>query len=178
MMGNSDRLPPIPQEKWTQDQRRYAQEIIAGPRGQLIAPFIPLMRSAELMGHAQRMGEYLRYRSAIGHRLSELAILIVAHQWNQQVEWAIHAPIAMRAGISEASIESLKQGREPTTLLDDEVLVYQFCRELQATQQISDKTWNDAVGLLGDKGIIDLLGIVGYYTFLAMVMNAARTPFP
>lgn len=178
MSHHLDRLPPIPEAKWTQDQRRYAQEIIAGPRGQLISPFIPLLRSPELMGHAQRMGEYLRYRSAIGQRLSELAILIVAHRWSQAVEWAIHAPIAKRAGIAEATIESIGQGRKPSTLLDDEALVYKFCQEIQETQQICDETWHEAISLLGEKGVIDLLGIIGYYTYLAMVMNAAMTPIP
>src|SRR5574343_1943593 len=94
----TDRLPPLPPETWSQEQRSEARQVIDGPRGALISPFVPLLRSPELMGHAQRMGEYLRYRSALGLRLSELAILVTARQWSQQVEWAIHAPIAQRAG--------------------------------------------------------------------------------
>ena len=91
---NEDRLPPLPPQGWSDAQRREADEVIRGPRGALLAPFVPLLRSPELMGHAQRMGEYLRYRSAIGLRLSELAILITAHAWSQPVEWGFHAPIA------------------------------------------------------------------------------------
>ena len=97
---NPDRLPPLPPEQWTEQQRMEAEAVIRGPRGALLSPFVPLLRSPEFMGHAQRMGEYLRYRSAIGLRLSELAILVTARHWSQQVEWAIHAPIAQRAGIS------------------------------------------------------------------------------
>ena len=95
-----DRLPPIPPERWTDAQRKEAEAMIAGPRGAVLAPFIPLMRSPELMGHVQRIGEYLRFRSAIGVRLTELAILVTASEWQQAVEWAIHAPIAEREGIS------------------------------------------------------------------------------
>src|SRR3954462_12750784 len=103
----ADRLGPLPFEQLNEQQRKAAQAIIDGPRGALYGPFVPLLRSPELMECAQRMGEYLRYRSAIGTRLSELAILITARQWNQAVEWAIHAPIAMQTGLSEAAIEAI-----------------------------------------------------------------------
>ncbi|HVZ45825.1 MAG TPA: carboxymuconolactone decarboxylase family protein [Ramlibacter sp.] len=173
-----DRLPPLAPERWTDEQRRYAQEIIAGPRGALVAPFVPLLRSPELMAHAQRMGEYLRYRSAIGQRLSELAILVTARQWAQPVEWAIHAPIALREGIGCDTVDAIAQGCRPTAMRDDEALVHDFCVELQCHRGVSDATWARAVDRLGDQGVIDLVGINGYYTFLAMVMNAARTAPP
>src|SRR6478672_12310739 len=100
---NTDRLPPLAPDTLTEAQRRAADTIINGPRGALYGPFVPLLRSPELMGHAQRLGEYLRYRSAIGTRLSELAILVTARAWDQQVEWAIHAPIALQAGIASGT---------------------------------------------------------------------------
>ena len=90
-----NRLPPLKTDEWDDEQRALAEEIINGPRGSLLPPFEPLLRSPELMAHAQRMGEYLRYRSALGQRLSELAILMTARHWSQPVEWAIHAPIAL-----------------------------------------------------------------------------------
>ena len=85
----NERLGPIPDHALTTAQRAAMQEIIDGPRGAVYGPFVPLLRSPELMLHAQRMGEYLRYRSAIGVRLSELAILVTARQWDQAVEWAM-----------------------------------------------------------------------------------------
>lgn len=173
-----DRLPPIPPEQWTEAQRREAEEVIRGPRGALISPFIPLLRSPELMGHAQRMGEYLRYRSALGLRLSELAILLVAKHWAQPVEWAIHAPIALREGIATETLAAIERNERPSALPDDEALVFDFCTELQRTQQVSDTTWARAIALLGEQGTVDLLGLAGYYAMLAMVMNAARTPVP
>ena len=175
---NEDRLPPLPPDRWSDAQRREAEEVIRGPRGGLVSPFVPLLRSPELMGHAQRMGEYLRYRSAIGLRLSELAILITAHAWSQPVEWAIHAPIALREGISADTIAAIEQGRRPSALADDEAVVYDFSIELQRDRAVSDSTWQRSIGCFGEHGTVDLIAINGYYTLLAMVMNAARTAVP
>lgn len=173
-----DRLPPIPEAQWTPDQKREAEAVIAGPRGALISPFIPLLRSPELMGHAQRMGEYLRYRSTLALRLSELAILITARHWSQQVEWAIHAPIALKAGVAAATIEAIAQGRQPVSLPDDEAAVYAFSTELHRNQGVSDASWARVLELFGEQGAVDLIGINGYYALLSMVMNASRTPAP
>jgi 4-carboxymuconolactone decarboxylase len=173
-----DRLPPIPPEQWTAEQRRHAQEIIDGPRGALISPFVPMLRSPELMAHSQRLGEYLRYRSALGLRLSELAILLVARHWTQQTEWAIHAPIALREGVRPETVEAVAQGRRPATMADDESVVHDFCVELQQAQQVSDATWARGITCFGEQGVVDLVGVVGYYGYLAMLMNAARTPVP
>ena len=174
----TDRLPPIPAEQWTPEQRERAEEIIRGPRGALVSPFVPLLRSPELMTHAQRMGEYLRYRSAVGLRLSELAILLVARHWSQQVEWAIHAPIAEREGISRETVQAIARGERPQSLRDDEAVVHDFCVELLRTQQVSDATWNAALQQFGEQGAVDLVALNGYYSLLAMVMNAARTAVP
>ena len=171
-----DRLPPIPRERWTQAQRREAQAMIDGPRGAVLAPFIPLMRSPELMGHVQRLGEHLRYRSAVGVRLTELAILVTAHEWQQAVEWAIHAPIAAREGVAPEIIAALARGERPAAMADDETAVYDVCIELHRQRSVSDATWAVAIERLGEPGVVDLIAINGYYALLAMVMNAARTP--
>ncbi len=173
-----DRLPPLPPASWTDLQRTNAQAIINGPRGALVSPFVPLLRSPELMDHAQRMGEYLRYRSAIGQRLSELAILLTARAWSQPVEWAIHVPIAMREGIAAETISAIAHGQRPTTMSADEALVFDFSTELHRDKTVSDLTWQAAVRRLGEQGVVDLIGINGYYAFLSMVMNAAQTPAP
>ena len=173
-----DRLPPLPLERLDSQQRAAAQAIIDGPRGALYGPFVPLIRSPELMETAQRMGEYLRYRSAIGTRLSELAILVTARQWDQQVEWASHAPLAALNGIAQAAIEASAQRRAPDALLDDEQAVHDFCIELQQSKRVSDGTYARALALFGEHGVVDLMGINGYYTFLAMVMNGAQTAVP
>ena len=171
-----DRLPPIPPERWTDAQRKEAEAMIAGPRGAVLAPFIPLMRSPELMGHVQRIGEYLRFRSAIGVRLTELAILVTAAEWQQAVEWAIHAPIAEREGVAPETIAALSRRERPSRLADDEAAVYDVCIELHRERRVSDATWARAIAQFGEAGVVDLIGINGYYALLAMVMNAARTP--
>ena len=173
---STDRLPPIPPEQWTPSQRKEAEAMIAGPRGAVLAPFIPLMRSPELMGHVQRIGEYLRYRSAIGVRLTELAILVTASEWQQAVEWAIHAPIAEREGISTETIAALSRRERPATLAGDEAAVYDVCVELHRERRVSDASWSQAIAHFGEAGVVDLIAINGYYALLAMVMNAARTP--
>jgi len=174
----TDRLPSLPPDQWTDAQREAAAAIINGPRGALYGPFVPLLRSPELMGHAQRLGEYLRYRSAIGTRLTELAILVTARAWNQQVEWAIHAPIAQQAGIAPAVIEAIAQRRQPQGMPADEAAVHDFCIELQRDKRVSDRVYGAALALFGEQGVVDLMGVNGYYTFLAMLMNAAQTTAP
>src|SRR5450830_2147806 len=132
----SDRLPPIPFEQLSAAQQVSAQAVIDGPRGALYGPFVPLIRSPELMAAAQKMGEYLRYRSAIGTRLTELAILVTARHWSQQVEWAIHAPIAQQHGVSEAVIAAIAARERPAAMLEDEALVYDFCLQLHRQQRV------------------------------------------
>ena len=173
-----DRLGPIAIEQMTPEQHDAARAVIEGPRGALYGPFVPLLRSPELMGHAQRLGEYLRYRSAIGTRLSELAILVTARQWDQQVEWAIHAPIAAQAGISAGVIDDVAHGRRPCSMTEAEAAVHDFSLELNRDKRVSEGTYAKALALLGERGVVDLMAINGYYTFLAMVMNAAQTAPP
>ncbi len=174
----SERLGPIPDHELNDAQRAAAQEIAAGPRGAVYGPFVPLLRSPELMRHAQRMGEYLRYRSAIGVRLSELAILVTARQWDQQVEWAIHAPIAAQVGIASSVITAIAARQRPAEMLVDEAVVHDFCTQLHEHKAVSDRVYADALALFGEQGVVDLIGINGYYSFLAMVMNTARTAVP
>ena len=177
-MASRDRFPPLAREALTEAQRRASDAVAAGPRGGVYGPFVPLLRSPELMDCAQRMGEYLRYRSAVGTTLSELAILLIARFWNQQVEWAIHAPIAACVGIPKATIDAIAAGQRPSSLSADEAIVYDLITELQRERRVSDAAFERALARFGEHGVMDLFGICGYYTFLAMVMNGAQTPPP
>lgn len=173
-----DRFGPLAPHQMNEAQRAAAQAIIDGPRGAVYGPFVPLLRSPELMECAQRMGEYLRYRSAMGTRLSEMAILVTAREWDQRVEWAIHAPIAEQAGIAPEVIHAIAHRTRPCKMAPDEAAVYDFCLELHQHKRISDDTYASALSLFGEQGVIDLMGINGYYTLLAMVMNGAQTAVP
>lgn len=173
-----DRLSMLSPDQMTPAQRAAAQAVIDGPRGAVYGPFVPLLRSPELMECAQRMGEYLRYRSALGTRLSELAILVTARAWDQQVEWAIHAPIAAQVGIAQTTIDAIAARRRPLAMNAEESAVHDFCIALHTHKRVPDVEYANALALFGEHGVIDLVGINGYYTFLAMVMNAAQTPAP
>lgn len=173
-----DRMPAIPSEQMTDAQKKSAEEIIKGPRGALNGPFIPLLRSPELLDRAQRVGEYLRFRNSIGPRLGELVTLIVARRWTQQYEWHVHEPAALKAGIKPEIVKAIAEGRRPDGMAEDEAMVYDFCAELHANSSVSDATYNRALSRLGEQGVIDMVGLDGYYTFLAMIMNTTRTAVP
>lgn len=174
----TDRLPPIPPEQWTAAQHQAAEAVMQGPRGGLIGPFVPLLRSPELMNRVQHLGEYLRYRNQLGHALGELAICITARHWSQQLEWAIHAPIAEQAGIAPATLDAIALNEKPADLPSEQALVWAVCTELHNQKRVQDATWHAAVAQFGEPALLDLIGICGYYSLLAMVMNAAQTPAP
>jgi 4-carboxymuconolactone decarboxylase len=124
------------------------------------------------------MGDYLRFHSAIGNVLSELAILIVAREWTQDYEWHVHYPIALKAGIKPEVLEAIGDGRRPSSMSDDEQIVYDFLTELNRNKRVSDRTFERADRRFGKKGVVDLVGVDGYYTLLAMQLNVARYPLP
>lgn len=173
-----DRLPPLRPDHMTEPQKKAAAELAAGPRGGVKGPFIPLLRSPELMDRLQKVGEYLRFHSALEPRLSEFVMLIVSRQWTQQFEWAIHYPLALKAGLARASADALAHGRRPQGMREDEEIAYDFCDELERTRGVSEATYRRAVGKLGEPGVVDLLGLVGYFSTVSMVMNVAGTPPP
>ena len=172
------RLPTIPIEQYTPEQVKAAQEFEQVRKKAPWGPFAMLMYSPELMNNARSMGDYLRYKSAIGTTLSEFAILITAREWSQDYEWAIHYPIAIDGGLSPAIASAVKEGRRPEGMSGDEAIVYDFTIELQRYKRVSDTTYSKVEKRFGKKGAVDLAGIAGYYTFLAMEMNTARHPAP
>jgi 4-carboxymuconolactone decarboxylase len=173
-MTNSDRMPPIAAEAMTPEQRVAASEIAAGPRGELSGPFVPALRSPEFMRRLQRLGEYLRYDAALPPALREMVILLTAQSHKQSYEWSVHEPIARREGLSPSIIAALETGRRPDGMTPDETLIFEFFAELQTTHDVSDATYGQAIERFGEQGVIDLIGLVGYYGTLALIMNATR----
>ena len=173
-----DRMPHLGPEQMTEAQRAAAAELASGPRGGVRGPFIPLLRSPELMNRLQKVGEYLRYQSALERRLSEFVILITSRQWTQQFEWSVHVPLARAAGLESGIVEALADGRRPSGMAADEEIAYDFCDELFRTRGVSETTYQRAVAQFREQGVIDLLGIVGYFTTVSMVMNVAHTRAP
>ena len=174
-----DRMPPIPEAEMTEAQLAAVEEFkTVRNRTSVGGPFVPLLRSPEVMSRARNVGDYARYQTALPTRLSEFVILLTARHWTQQYEWYVHAPIAEREGLDRAIIDAVADGRRPIDMADDEAAVYDFVRELFRTQGVSDPTYARLVDHLGERGVIDTIGIMGYYQLLAMVMNTARTPLP
>jgi len=177
-MSYVDRMPPLEREAMSEAQRKVADALAAGPRGGVKGPFIPLLRSPELMDRLQKVGEYLRFHSSLEPRISEFTMLVVSRQWTQQFEWAIHVPLALKAGVSAQAVQSLAEGRRPQAMADDEGVAYDFCDELVRNHGVGDATYRQAVDRFGERGVMDLVGLVGYFTTVSMVMNVAHTPAP
>ena len=172
------RLPAIPSDQYTDQQKRAAADFLAARKVPVFGPFEPLMHSPEVMSLARAMGDYLRYRSGIGNMLSELAILVTAREWTQDYEWHVHAPLAAKAGIRPDIIEAIRDGRRPVGMSEDEEIVYDVSSELHRNKRVSDRTFARAEQRFGKPAVVDLVGINGYYTLLAMELNVARYPLP
>jgi 4-carboxymuconolactone decarboxylase len=155
----------------TPEQRRAVEEFKALRGVEPFGPFVHLLPSPELMNRVAAVGEYLRYRSALAPRLSELAILVTAAHWQQTFEWQVHAPIARDAGIPQSTIDALWAGEAPSGLAGDQQAVYDLCVELHRDRKASDATYERAKEELGEPGAIDAVAICGYYALLAMVLN-------
>ncbi|TMH85559.1 MAG: carboxymuconolactone decarboxylase family protein [Betaproteobacteria bacterium] len=172
------RMPPLPAGKMTDAQRKAADEMIAGPRKGVKGPFVPLLRCPELMDRLQKVGEYLRFQSSLDQRISEFVILVVSRAWTQHFEWFVHVPLGRKAGISEDTIAALADGRRPSGMSEDEDLAYDFCDELLRNKGVSETTYRRAVMRFGENGVIDMLGVAGYFTTVSMIMNVAHSPPP
>ena len=173
-----DRMPPIPTEKMTDAQKKVAADIIAGPRGKVEGPYWPIIRSPGLADGLQKVGEYYRYRCPLDRKLNEMAALMASRLWTQQFEWDVHILQALDAGMTVDVANAIAEGRRPAKMTDDEAVLYDFLTEVLATKGASDTTYAATVAKFGESGVVDILGIVGYYATNAMIMNVARTAVP
>jgi 4-carboxymuconolactone decarboxylase len=171
-----ERLPTIPPSQYSPEQKQAAADFEAARKVPVFGPFEPLMYSPAVMSQARAMGDYLRYKSAIGNTLSELEILLTAREWTQEYEWSVHYPIALKAGIKAEIADAIADSRRPAALSADEEIVYDYAVELLKNKQVSNATFERAKARFGAKGVVDMTGIVGYYTFLAMQLNVAHYP--
>lgn len=143
-----------------------------------MGPFVPLLRSPELMTRMQRVGEYLRFGGELQDRVLEFTILIIARLWNQQFEWRFHVPLAMRSGLSRNLISAIALQIEPPQM--DPVLgaVWSALEQLQQRRMVDDETYGQLLRSVGEAGTVEVIAVAGYYTSLAMLMNVAQTEPP
>ncbi len=179
----------IPLEELTPEQRVVADAIRSGARaalknsaasrpGPLGGPFNVWLRSPGIGNLVQQLGAEIRFRSSLPSRLNELAILVTARHWTSQYEWFAHHRLALEGGLDPAIAQDIAQGRRPAKMGDDETIVYDFSRELHETQGVSDATYQAALDRFGERGIVDLISVNGFYTLVSMCLNVDRTPLP
>jgi len=172
------RFPELRDDELDEEQRRVAAAITGGPRGSLPGPFVPLLHSPELADGVQRLGAYLRFACSLPDDLKELAILVTARHWTAQFEWYAHSRFALEAGVGEAIVRAIAEDRRPEGLSPVQAAVYDLCLELLGTGRVADPTFRRACDHLDRRQIMDLVGLCGYYTLIAMVLNVAEVPVP
>jgi 4-carboxymuconolactone decarboxylase len=171
------RFAEIKPEQMTDAQKRVYDEIAAS-RGGVRGPFGVLLRSPELADRWQRLGEYVRFRTSLPPRLNEFAILITARFWGSKYEWFAHKPLAIKGGLAESIAEDLAQNKRPANMKPDEELVYEFCTTLQRKHFVDGALFKRAIETLGERGVIDLVAVSGFYVAVSMVLNVAEIPIP
>ena len=171
------RIPELKREELNEAQSRVYDAVMAS-RGNISGPFRIWLHSPEFSDRAQRLGEFARYRTTLGPRLSELAILVTARFWDCQVEWSLHEPFARQGGLDDGVIAAVRDRRAPAFQAEDERAVYGFCTELLAKRFVRDETFNVVVSHVGAQGAVELTGLVGYYSLVAMTLNAFEVPLP
>jgi len=172
------RTPDLVYAALDADQRRVYDAIVAGPRGQVQGPLKVWLQSAALADRAQALGAFCRFGTSLPPRLSELAIIVTGAHWRAGYEWFAHAPIAIKAGIDPTAVEAIRTGKEPKLAQADEAAVYAFAHELMTRQAVSEGTYQNAIKQLGQKGVVELTGILGYYGLISMTIKAFEVPLP
>ncbi len=172
------RLAPLDLEALTPAQKEVADAIRGGPRGGLRGPFEAWLRSPGLADTAQKLGAYCRFGSSLPGDINELAILLTGKHWKSQFEFWAHARLALQAGLDPAIIEAVRTGAEPPFTREIERVVYAAVTEYFETHRLSDATYKRAIDTFGEAGLVDLIGVVGYYGLVSMTLNVFEVALP
>ena len=173
-----DRFKPLTWDQMTPEQRTMTMNVLTGPRRGLGGPFNVLLRSPEMGDYAQKLGEYARFRPAVPAKLRELAIIVTARHWTAHYEWYAHRRAAAQEGVKEDIITAIANRKRPVGMQPDEEVVYNFANELLETKQVSDIAFKAVVDRFGEKGAVDIIGVMGYYQMVSMLLNVDRYPLP
>jgi 4-carboxymuconolactone decarboxylase len=172
------RLPELDPDAFSPEQKKVYDAILAGPRGRVVGPLKVWLSNPGLAEHAQALGAYCRFGSSLPPRLSELAIIITGAFWKANYEWFAHAPLAIKAGIDPAAVEAIRTGAVPKFTKADEQAIYDFGHALITTRRVPAAIFERAKKELGQTGVIDLVGIIGYYGLVSVTLNAFELPLP
>ena len=171
------RIPLVAADSLNAEQRAVYDAIAAGPRAGVRGPFVALLHQPALADKWQQLGEVLRYRTSLPPRLSELAILVTARHMDCQYEWFAHEQHALKAGLAPAAIAAIKAGQRPG-LAKDEQAIYDYAMEIHERRAVSPATYQRAAETFGTVGVVELTALLGYYTMVAMTLNAHEIPLP
>ena len=172
------RLREFEESELNDAQLTVYRNIASGPRGGVRGPFNIMLRSPEMADRVQKLGEYLRFDTVLSERINEFAIIITARYWSSEIEWRGHSKRAIAAGLSADVAAQLAQGQRPTGMQEDEAATYEFCTQLHETKEVSDAAYNEALKHFGEQGVMDMIGVSGYYTLVAMVLKVSQKPLP
>ena len=173
-----DRFKPLKWDEMTPAQKTMMEHLVSGERRGAGGPFNVLLRSPEMGDLAQQFGAAMRFHSTLPKKLNEMAIIMTARYWTAQYEWNAHRTAAAQAGLNESIIQAIATGKRPASMDADETVVYNFGTELLNTKQVSDAGFKAAVGKFGERGVVDLIGVMGYYQLVSMLLNVDRYPLP
>jgi 4-carboxymuconolactone decarboxylase len=176
LIGN--RFAPLTYQQMTPEQKKMFENLISGERRGAAGPFNVLLRSPEMGDLAQQFGASMRFHSSMPRKLNELAIIITARHWTSHYEWYAHRRAAQDAGLNQAIIDAVATGKRPSGMNAEEEVVYTFCTELLTTKQVSDRTFQATWDKFGERGVVDLIGVTGYYQLVSMLLNTDRYPLP
>ena len=173
-----DRFKPLTYDEMTPAQRTMIEHVLSGPRGSTDGPFNVQLRSPEMGDLGQQFGAATRFATSVPRKLYELAIIVTARHWTAQFEWTAHHRGALQAGVSPAVCDAIAAGKRPSAMPPDEEVVYNFATELLEKKQVSDATFDAAKKLLGERGVVDLISVMGWYGTVSMYLNVDRYPLP
>ena len=172
------RLAPLDLDKLTPEQKKVADAIVSGPRGGLRGPFEPWLRSPTLADRAQKLGEYCRFNNSLPNDLSELAICLVGRHFKAQYEFYAHARLARQAGLPAGIVEAIRTRATPPFTRESERIVYDFVTEYLETNRVAQANYKRAVDAFGEQGVVDLVGVCGYYMLVSMTLNVFEVGLP
>ena len=172
------RFPELTRDQMTDDQKKAYDGIVSGPRGGARGPFNVLLRSPQLADTVQRVGAHLRFNSSLPAHLNEFAIIINARFWGSKYEWYAHRQLAAKAGLKDSLADDLAKNKRPAGMTPEEEVIYEFCTALHRDHFVSDALFERAKAAFGEQGVVDLIGVSGYYTLVSMVLNVAEIPLP
>ncbi|MFK7874819.1 MAG: carboxymuconolactone decarboxylase family protein [Paracoccaceae bacterium] len=172
------RIPLPGPEEMNPEQKAVYDKIVSGPRGTLVGPLRAALHNPSLADKWQALGQVLRYETSLPTELNELAILMAARHWNSELEWTVHAAAARKAGLDEKIIEAIRLCELPSFTCEEEQEIYEFSRELLENGKVSDSVYSVLLERWGPLGTVELTALVGYYSMVAMTLNAHRIPLP